>query len=414
MKFDLDSWEEIFITLTRNKSRSLLTAFGVFWGIFMLIVLIGMGRGLEGLMNQNFEGSNQNSSILFTGRTSLPYKGFQKGRYWNLDNTDISLLKSIEGIDAVCPILAQYTIQANYKELKTEVQLIGTTDDYDKLQDQDMQYGRFLNSIDVLEKRKVCTLGNQVYKDLFPFGGDPIGEYIDLQGVYFQVIGITNNTNSAINFAGPPATHITIPATTLQMVYNRGIQIDLLLLGAKKEYTMTQLQDEVEKQIKAAHTLAPEDTEAVTFVNTEAMYGFISNLLLGINILSWLVGVGTLLAGIIGVSNIMMITVKERTTEFGIRRAIGALPQDILGQIILESIVITLLAGTAGIGIGVLTLSGVETVVNMLTESNTFFQVSFGLALAVFAALIGLGILAGMAPAYRALAIKPIDAIRED
>lgn len=413
MKFDLDSWEEIFITLSRNKSRSLLTAFGVFWGIFMLIVLIGLGNGLEQLMTQNFEGSSQNTSIVGSRRTSIAYKGFQKGRIWNFQNKDITILEDIEGVDIACPVLSVWGSEATYNQNKSAINSVGTSPSYDKIQPQDILYGRFINGIDMAEKRKVCTIGDQVYNNLFPFGGDPLGEYIEIHDVQFQIIGVIKANDSGMTFGGNPKQQVIMPITTMQTIYNRGDNIDFFFLSGEKGYAMSQLQEKIEAAVKEAHTIAPSDPQGIFFLNTEAMYQMVSSLLTGIHILIWLVGIGTLLAGIIGVSNIMMITVKERTTEFGIRRAIGALQQDILGQVVLESIVITLLAGTAGIALGVLTLSGVEKIASQIKGTLIHFQISFWVAIGVFVALIALGILAGMAPAYRALAIKPIDAIRE-
>ncbi|EGJ72420.1 protein of unknown function DUF214 [Bacteroides coprosuis DSM 18011] len=414
MKFDLNSWEEIFITLARNKSRSLLTAFGVFWGIFMLIVLIGLGQGLRTFMSKNFEGSNQNTSFIMTRRTSEAYKGFQKGRNWKLEYKDIERLKKIEGIDIVCPAYITWGGTTTYNEFKSTGSLLGTEPTFNIIQKQNLSYGRFINNIDLAESRKVCVLGSQVYVDLFPRGEDPTGSFISIQGVYYQVIGVIKAGDSSMNFGGDPEQQIILPLTTLQALYNKGDEIDFIALSGNKDKSMSDLQGEIESTLKTAHMIAPNDKQAIFFLNTEAMFNMVNSLMLGINLLIWLVGAGTLMAGIIGVSNIMMVTVKERTTEFGIRRAIGALPQDILGQIILESIVITILSGTAGLVIGVLSLSGVESIVNAMNASNVSFQVSFGLSMGIFISLILLGILAGMAPAYRALAIKPIDAIREE
>ena len=415
MRFDLNSWEEIFITLARNKSRSLLTAFGVFWGIFMLIVLIGLGNGLKGFMNKNFEGVAHNTSFLSSSRTSLAYKGFQKGRFWNLENKDLNLLLKIDGVEKVCPVEFKWGVTANYNELSSNGAIInGTLPVYTELESLDLRYGRFLNAIDISETRKVCVIGEQIYNDLFKGNIDPTGRSISIQGVYYQVIGVMKAGNTNINIGGRSEQKIFMPLSTVQSIYNRGDQIDLIMIGGSPGAVMSKLQPEIESVIKAAHSIHPDDKQGIFFLNTEALFGMVTNLQVGINLLIWLVGLGTLFAGIIGVSNIMMVTVKERTTEFGIRRAIGALPQDVLGQIILESIVITILAGTVGLVLAVLTLSGVETIANQTQTSPINFQVSFGLAIGTFIILMLLGVFAGLAPAYRALAIKPIDAIREE
>lgn len=414
MKFDLNSWEEIFITLARNKSRSLLTAFGVFWGIFMLIILIGLGNGLRDVMENNFKSSNQNSSFIMPRRTSKAYKGLQKGRYWELENKDIQRLEDIPGVNIACPVIQSWGKKASYEEFSSDIFIMGTEPSYDIIEHQNITSGRFINDIDLSEARKVCVIGKQVYNDLFPNGKNAVGEFIQIQGVYFQIIGVINSSNSGVSMGGDPQQQITLPISTMQAIYNRGDKLDFIAVSGNKEKPMSELQKEIETTIKNGHFIDPTDTEAIFFLNTEAMFNMVNSLMKGVNLLIWLVGLGTLMAGIIGVSNIMMVTVKERTTEFGIRRAIGALPQDILGQIILESIVITILSGTAGLAIGVLTLSGVESIINQIKETEFTFQVSFWLAIGTFLALIGLGILAGMAPAYRALSIKPIDAIREE
>lgn len=414
MRFDLNSWEEIFITLARNKSRTLLTAFGVFWGIYMLIILLGSGNGLKNYMGKNFEGSDQNSSMIMSRSTSIAYKGFQKGRYWNLENKDIDILLSIEGVDKVCPIYSQWGAKANYQSQSSEGMIVGTLPVYDQLEKQNLQYGRFLNNIDVLEARKVCVIGNRLYDELFKGHGDPTGKSIEVQGVYYTIIGVVKAGSSGMISFGNPAQSLYMPITTVQAIYNRGDKLDYMLIGGTQNTKMSELQSEIESQLKAAHFISPDDKQAIFFINTEAMYSMVSSLMSGVNILVWLVGLGTLFAGIIGVSNIMMVTVRERTTEFGIRRAIGALPQDVLGQVILESIVITILSGTLGLLLGVLTLSGVENIANQMNDSTLSFQVSFGIAMATFITLILLGVIAGLAPAYRALSIKPIDAIRED
>ena len=414
MRFDLNSWEEIFITLARNKSRTLLTAFGVFWGIFMLILLLGGGNGLKAVMSKNFDGVDQNTAIVGTNRTSVAYKGFQKGRYWNLEMKDVALISAIDGVEKVSPMISRWGVKANYQAQTTNASIIGTTPTYDKLEKQELLYGRFINDIDVAEARKVVILGKKLYDELFKGTGDPTGTSVEIQGVYYSVIGIKKDASSAMNFGADPASTFYMPISTVQKLYNRGNKIDYVMIGGSKGRSMASLQENIESTIKAANMIAPTDKQGVFFVNAEAMYKMISSLMLGINILIWLVGLGTLLAGIIGVSNIMMVTVKERTTEFGIRRAIGALPRDVLGQVLLESIVITIISGVFGLFLAVLALSGVEKIVNQMNDSNVGFQVSFAIAMGTLAILILLGVFAGLAPAYRALSIKPIDAIREE
>ena len=413
MRFDWNTWEEILTTLTRNKTRSLLTAFGVFWGIFMLIVLIGLGSGLRSLMGANFEGAAQNTLYVMSGPTTKPYKGFQTDRYWDLVDTDMDKLQNgVPEIDKICPIGMRWET-ATFNEFMISANILGTIPDYAALEEQELSYGRFINEIDLHEARKVCVIGKRIYGDLFGGKGDPTGKSIEIKGVYYQVIGVAN-AEPSINIGGNASHRITIPITTMQSIYNMGNKLNFFFLNAKDDVIITDIQDKIGLILKEEHYIDPTDDQAITFLNSQAMYSMINNLFKGINSLSWLVGFGTLLAGVIGVSNIMMVTVRERTTEIGIRRAIGALPRDILTQVLLESIVLTIISGLVGIVMAVLVLTGVESGVNADRLIPVDFQVSFGLALSTCLALIILGGLAGLAPAYRAMAINPIDAIQND
>jgi putative ABC transport system permease protein len=272
--------------------------------------------------------------------------------------------------------------------------------------------GRFINHIDVKERRKVCVIGKQIYETLFPDGSDPCGKFINVNGIYFQVIGVnTSAGNMSVN--GWPPTTITIPFSTMQQNYNFGDKIQLLCYTARPGHSIKNIQERIEPILKQAHLIHPEDKQAILNVNAEALFSMVDNLFKGIKILSWMVGLGTLLAGAIGVSNIMMVTVKERTTEIGIRRAIGAKPRDIMSQILSESMVLTTLAGMAGISFAVFILQMLE-VGTAQSETPGHFQISFWMAIGACIILLVLGMLAGLAPAYRAMAIKPIEAIRDE
>ena len=378
MRIDLDRWEEIFITITRNKTRSLLTAFGVFWGIFMLVALMGGGQGLQDMMSANFKGFATNSVFFGSNKTSEAYKGFRKGRYWDMEFNDVR----------------------------------GLQPDYEKIEAQNITMGRFINDVDILESRKVCTIGKRVYDELFPQGGNPCGQYLRVDGIYYQIVGVSLSTSN-MNINAGTEDSVTLPFTTMQKAYNFGKRIDLVCITVKPGVTVTSIADKIEQVIKKAHYIHPDDKQAVIMVNAEAMFSMIDNLFTGIKILAWMVGLGTLLAGAIGVSNIMMVTVKERTTEIGIRRAIGARPKDILNQILSESMVLTTFAGLMGISFGVLILQGLE-IGTAASGTEAHFQISFWMAVGACILLMVLGMLAGLAPAYRAMAIKPIEAIRDE
>ena len=406
MRIDIDTCEEILITITRNKTRSLLTAFGVFWGIFMLVALIGGGQGLEYMLKKNFEGFATNSGFLASQRTGEAYKGFRKGRWWNLESTDIERLRSqVKEVEVITPSVARWGSKAVYEDKKYDCSVKGLYPDYLHIESQEMAYGRFINEVDIREARKVCVIGKRIYESLFKPGENPCGKYVRVDGM--------SSSEGDMNIQGRASEAVTLPFTTMQQAYNLGGQIDVVCFTAKQGVKVSELQPKMEQIIKAAHYIAPNDKQAVMYLNAEAMFSMVDNLFNGINILVWMVGLGTLLAGAIGVSNIMMVTVKERTTEIGIRRAIGARPKDILQQILSESMVLTTIAGMFGISFAVMILQ----VADMLASSNggdSHFQVSFGLAVGTCALLAALGMLAGLAPAYRAMAIKPIEAIRDE
>lgn len=415
MKFDLDTWGEIILTITRNKTRSVLTAFGVFWGIFMLIALIGAGKGLQQMMSQNFQGFATNSGFIWAQPTTKPYKGFKKGRSWNMELSDLQLVRNqVEGIDFVTPYNSRWGESVTYKDKKGSYAVKGLYPDYSKIEDPCMSLGRYINDVDISEHRKVCVIGKRVRQELFENGIDPCGKFINIGGTYYCVIGITGSTGN-VSIGGQASQSITIPYTTYQEIYNTGNLMSLMCVLVKPGYKISDVQPKIDKVMKAKHLVAPDDDEAMQLMNAEALFSMVDNLFTGIKILVWLVGLGTLLAGVIGVSNIMMVTVRERTTEIGIRRAIGAQPKDILEQILAESMVLTSIAGMFGICFAVLVLQVLEVGVNSGDKfSGIQFQVSFMVAIGVAFLLLTLGMLSGLAPAFRALAIKPIDAIRDE
>ncbi len=417
MRVDLDSYREILDTLTRNKSRSFLTGFGVFWGVFMLIALIGGGQGLKEMLERNFEGFATNTVMIWSQQTTKPYKGFRKGRWWTMDEKDINRLRQrVPELDVVAPILFTPWGTSNtayYGEQKTIPQVQGVTPEYAEVVAPKMYYGRFINEMDVLEHRKVCVLGKKIYKDLFKEGGDPCGKSIRVDSTYYEVIGVDYNA-AGINIRGRAEEKITLPLTLVQQTYNRGSQVDLIAATGRPGVVMSKLSPRIRETIARAHYVDPTDEQGTMVFNTEVLFQMLDNLFKGVNFLIWLVGLGTLLAGAIGVSNIMMVTVRERTTEIGIRRAIGATPRMILSQIISESIVLTLVAGMSGILFAVLILQMLElgnTEDGILTAH---FQVGFWTAIVAALMVSLMGVLAGLAPAARAMSIKPVDAMRDE
>jgi putative ABC transport system permease protein len=380
----------------------------------MLVALMGGSQGIQEMMSSNFQGFATNSGFSGSNQTSKAYKGFRKGRYWDLDLNDVERIRrAIPEIDILTPSNAQWGIKATYdKRESNSCSMKGIFPEYAQIETPTLTMGRFINHIDVKERRKVCVIGKQIYEILFPDGSNPCGKFINVNGIYYQVIGVnTSSGNMSVN--GWPPTTITIPFSTMQQNYNFGNKIQLLCYTARPQHSIKDIQARIEPILKKAHLIHPDDKQAVLNVNAEALFSMVDNLFKGIEILSWMVGLGTLLAGAIGVSNIMMVTVKERTTEIGIRRAIGAKPRDIMSQILSESMVLTILAGMTGISFAVFVLQMLE-IGTAQSEMPANFQISFWMAIGACIILLLLGMLAGLAPAYRAMAIKPIEAIRDE
>lgn len=414
MRFDIDRFREIIDTLTRNKTRSFLTGFGVFWGVFMLVALLGGGQGLKELLQSNFEGFATNSAIIFAQPTTKPYAGFRKERQWNMVYNDVERLKrQVPELETVSPMLSHWGGNATHGDKKTECTMKGVMPDYRNVEAPLLFYGRFINDMDIQNNRKVCVIGKRVYKELFPGGGDPCGQRICVDNIYYDVVGVDYSAgNMSIN--GRSETSVVVPFTMMQKAYALGDNVHLMCVTAKPGITMSSITQKMRSVIAKAHQIDPTDEKAVTVFNTEVMFGMLDNLFSGVNFLILLVGIGTLLAGAIGVSNIMMVTVRERTIEIGIRRAIGATPKNILGQIITESVILTAVAGMSGILFAVMILE-------MLELGNTtdgivaaHFQVQFWTVVGATILLAVLGVLAGLAPAVRAMSIKPVDAMRDE
>ena len=414
MRLDLDTYREILDTLTRNKSRSLLTGFGVFWGVFMLVALMGGGQGLKELLNQTFEGFATNSAMIWAQPTTKAYHGFRKGRYWSMEYKDVERIKSrVPELDVVSPVLFSNGGTAYYGDRKTSVSVNGVLPDYQRVNEPKIRYGRYLNDMDIAQRRKVCVIGKKTCKDLFPGDADPCGRFIRVDSIYYQVVGVDYNV-SGVNMGGDAGSTMLLPITLMQQTYNRGKQVDMMAVTGRAGVVMSTVAPRIREAIARAHTIDPTDEQGIMVFNTEVLFQMLDSLFRGVNFLIWLVGLGTLLAGAIGVSNIMMVTVRERTTEIGIRRAIGATPRMILSQIISESIVLTLVAGMSGILFAVLILQ-------MLELANTedgilaaHFQVGFWTAIFCALVIALMGVLAGLAPAARAMAIKPVDAMRDE
>lgn len=416
MRFDIDRYKEIIDTLSRNRSRTLLTGFGIFWGIFMLLIMLGGGNGLKAILSQNFAGFTSDAIIVGSSRTTKPYGGFKRDRYWSLDKTDIEAIKTlVPEADIVTMMDASWGSSIAYSDKSYNGIIKGLTHEYAGVESPQPLFGRWINEVDCTQERKVCVIGKRVWSNLFPDGDDPTGKYIQFMGSQFQVVGV-DGRNGGININGSPDQSVVIPYQILDRINNKGGKFDILCMTVKSGADSEVAQEKVRGLLSRRHSIAPDDKAAIMMLDTRKIFKIVDNLFKGVNILVILVGLGTLLAGAIGVSNIMMVTVKERTTEIGIRRAIGATPKMILGQIITESIGLTILAGMFGILFSVFILWGAGNVVSSLPDfsSGISFQIGFWTGIAVLLLLVVLGVLAGLAPALRAMNIKPVDAMRDE
>jgi putative ABC transport system permease protein len=417
--FDIDNWQEIWTTITRNKLRSILTGFGVFWGIFMLILLIGAGNSLQGGISKNFDGFASNSCFFWTGRTSEAYKGYRKGRTWSMNVRDMDLIRrKATSVEYISPMLfisgGEKNAVRGHKSGTYDVR--GIYPEHFKIEGQHILSGRLFNELDEQGSRKVCVIGKVVYETLFKPGESAIGQYIRVNGIYFQVIGVIRPKSRA-NIGGDVEESIYLPFSTTQRAFNQGQDIWFMACTAKPGYPASMVEEEVKSIIKTAHDISLTDEKAMGSVNIEKQFRIFQNLFLGIDFLIWIVGLGALFSGIIGISNIMLVTVRERTREIGVRRAIGAKPMTIMVQILSESFVLTAIAGFAGFLFGVSILEIIYKIMTAgVSEEQIFIPpfVSFWTAVIAMLIIIFSGILAGLMPALRALRVKAIDAIRDE
>jgi len=419
--FDLDKWQEIWQTIARNKVRSIFTAFGVFWGILMLTILLGAGNGLENGMMDSIKGFATNSCFFYTEATTVPYHGFKKGRNWNMHNSDIKvILGNCKDIKYLAPMLfgggggENNTVRG---DKAGTFRVRGCYPDYAKVEEQEIIWGRYINDVDVKDVRKVCFIGKNVYEKLFTKGENPLGQVIRSNGIYYSVIGVGSGM-SQVQIGGRSDDMVILPFSTMQRAYNQGDIIHFMAATAKDGHDAKLLEAEIKNILKTQNNIAPDDERAVGSFNIGEQFKMFSYLFLGIKILIWIVGIGTLLAGAIGVSNIMLVSVRERTKEIGIRRALGAKPFDIISQIMNESLVLTTIAGFMGLSLGVGILSLFDNIINNMPEgSNIFIKniiINFNVALSASFILILMGLLAGLLPAQRAMKIKAIEALSEE
>jgi len=410
--FDSDTWQEIYGSIRKNKIRTGITIIGVLWGIFLLIVLLGATRGLENSFKNAFGNLATNSVFVWTQSTDTPFKGFQKGRRFRLTMNDINVLKSeySEEIKLLAPRnQTMNLIVRNFKSGTFKVS--GDFPILDQIQKKKLILGRFLNDNDILSISKVAVISEDMQKQLFDKEEMPIGQYIKINNINYKVVGVYEPSNT-INFDGDTA---YIPFSTFKKVYNTSDKIDWMMITANDGINIEQMEKDVLLTLKNLHKVHPEDKRAFGSVNLGKEIGRLIGFLTGMQFLTWFVGIATLIAGVFAIGNILLITVKERTKEIGIRRALGATPKSIRQQIILESVFLTSTAGMLGIVFGAFVLYIMDTAFGQGPDATLINPtVNIPIILIASTLLIVLGTLIGLIPAHMATQLKPIEALREE
>lgn len=410
--FDSDTWQEIYGSIRKNKLRTGITIVGVLWGIFILVVLLGAARGMENNFKRIFGDFATNSVFVWTNATDIPFKGFQKGRRFSLTFKDIETLKKEYSNEIKLLAPRNQTNGVIVKDFKSgSFRVSGDYPVLDQVQKKSLMYGRFINQNDIKNNAKVCVISEDMYKQLFDKDEMPVGTYIKISNVNYKVVGMYK-PSSTINIDGDTA---YIPFTTFQKVYNRSNKVDWMMITANQGVDIKQMEKDILLTLKNLHKVHPEDTRAFGSVNLGDEIGKFMGFLKGMQFLTWFVGIATLIAGVFAIGNILLITVKERTKEIGIRRALGATPISIKRQIILESVFLTTVAGMLGIIFGGIVLYILDFTVGSGDDPTLVNPtVNIPIVMLAFLILVILGSLIGLIPAYMATVVKPIEALREE
>jgi putative ABC transport system permease protein len=417
MILERDNWQEIFATMRKNRLRTFLTCLGVGWGIFMLVIMLGAGNGLKHGVLSDFGGTATNSFFMWTQKTSKGYKGMKPGRNFNFHLGDAIAISQLPEVNVMSPQnqLGGYEGSNNVvRGLKAAgFQIRGSYPNIQEIEEVKITKGRFINALDIKEKRKVCTIGARVREVLFKPGEDPIGEFIRINGVYFKVIGVLRSTGNG-DQAREQSERISVPFSTFSNAFNFGDIIGWFAISSKAGVPASLTEEKVMTVVKQRHKIAPDDNMAIGHWNMEKEFNKLNGLFSGIEFLIWFVGIGTLIAGVIGISNIMLIVVKERTKEIGVKRAIGATPYNVISQVMLESVFLTAIAGIFGLWFSILLL---ELFNSLLGSEVPMFKdptVDIKVALKALLVLIVAGAFAGLIPARKASAVHPVEALRNE
>jgi putative ABC transport system permease protein len=410
--FDIDKWQEIFATLKQNKLRAFLTGFSVAWGIFMLIILLGAGNGIQNSIVYGFRSSKVSTLWVWPGETSLNYKGLKPGRRIQMNNEDYVKTKDPNNKD-IYKISSRFRIpgenRVNFGKESGLFEIRTVYPDYCDIENIEMKDGRYINIIDINETRKIAVISTNVRKTLFK-DKNPIGEYVQANGFPLQVVGVFQDSDDWDN-----NNCIYMPVTTAQKLYGTR-DIHLLSVMMREDISVEEsknVEKNVRNQIAKIHSFDPADDRALGIGNALEDYQRTKQVVAGLSIFIWFIGIMTIIAGIVGISNIMMIVVKERTKEIGVRKAIGAKPLSVIGLILQESIFITAIAGYIGMVLGI----GLVELINAKMPPSNFLRnpyVDINLAITATIILIVAGALAGLFPARKAAQIKPIEALRDE
>ena len=415
--FDKDSWQEIFGSIKKSKLRTAITVIGVLWGVFLFITLLGAAKGMENGFDREFKNLATNSIFLWAERTERPYKGFQRGRRMRLKIQDTEAIKKqIPEVQFVVPRNVQGVFGGPPASVKRKTntktyKLFGDYPMLDNVNKVKIIDGRFINVNDINSERKVCVIGEKIVDELFKKDEKPVGDFLEINGSFFQVVGTYKDNGNS--FEGDDS--IYIPFSTYRKINNTGENIGWMVIAANKDADIVEVEKNAKAILKRRHSVHPDDERAFGAFNLGEMFAKITGFVTGIKFLTWFVGISTLIAGVIAIGSILLITVKERTKEIGIRRAVGATPSKIRGQIVLESVFLTLLAGI----LGIIFAGFVLMIVNATLAGGDGIPfvnptVNVGVALGAVAALVTFGSLIGMIPAQRAVMIRPIEALREE
>jgi len=419
--FDLDKWEEIWLTMMQHKLRTGLTSFGVFWGIFMLVILLGAGNGLQNGAMRNFDIA-KNSVFVWGMETSVPYAGFEAGREIQLTNEDQLALAQLREVQTISPRLQ---VSSRFGDQVTTIvrgehsvsfNVMGDNPEFLEIKPYLMEEGRFINELDVAGHRKIAVIGTRVRDELFEPDEQVLGDYIRIGGVPFLVVGVFN-TRVVGEQAIQELQTVHLPLSTAQRTFNMANRIDWFGFVPADGTAALATEDAVKETLRTRHKISPADRQALGSFNVEEEFREMQGIFNGISGVSWFVAIGTIIAGMVGVANIMLIIVKERTKEIGIRKSVGATPISIISMIVLEALAISGFAGYMGLLAGVGLIEGVAAMMQQFGMESDFFsnpEIDFGVAISAIAVLVFSGILAGLFPGVMAARVNPVLALRDE